>query len=150
MVSPELGMSPELGTQLNPLGEPVAVCDHVLREAERRPVGRLARVGRFHCGSGAVMALVITAEMTFVWTNSTPRSTNHFKFASRTRAAASGPIPSMLQRSAEPRAIVHQSRGVRSGWRPSSATTLAFGIPLSRRAAGLRRDRRGDPTAGSG
>ena len=35
-------------------------------------VGRLARVGRFHRGLGAVMALVITAEMTFVWTNSTP------------------------------------------------------------------------------
>ena len=38
-----------LGTRLDPLGEPVAVCDHVLREAERRPFLRaLYSTGQHH------------------------------------------------------------------------------------------------------
>ena len=66
-------------------------------------------------------------------------------------APPSGPIPSMYGAGAENRAIVHQSRGVRSGWRPSSATTSASGPPPSRRS---RRTAPGIgeaiPTAGGG
>src|SRR5262245_19600832 len=121
-----------IGCKLLGAGRDLAVFDseHAWFDADGVDVDEDG-VGK-HDAHGVTQCFLAMAEMPFVSTLVIPWSRAHRRFAVRTRAAASGPSCSTVQRKPVPKTIDHQSSTERRIWWSFAAATSALGTPPSR------------------